>query len=338
MLRKSSGLSVLILLPLALAGCGGGAGSSASRITLTQTPDRTYMVGAPVAASFTLEDPAKPASVQNKTVALAWSGTGAFSGPPASATTDATGAFTLDLTGQTAGAVTLTATLPDGRAAFMTLTVDLLTIALANGTPNPAVDGTSTITAAVMVNGVAAPSRSVAWTWKTKGGSQAPQAGGSSSTDANGETTYTQGNVGFAASAEPRRTVTVTATADGVSQSVDVQFGAALPDGFIVLSPMRNMNWSSAKSYCVNLGGTLPRVNHSDSTSVSSPIDGFGNPGSQWPAELPADQSYWTGTHNAYFPLPDYYVFGISCNADGQVMIHNIYSIESTRITTVCVP
>ncbi len=334
---------MLTLLPLALAGCGNDGSASPitpSPITLTQTPDRTYLVGTPVAASFTLDDPVKPASVQNTAVALAWSGTGAFSGPPASATTDATGVFTLDLTGQTAGTVTLEATLPDGRAATTTLSVDplTLTLALANGTPNPAVNGTSTITATVMVNGVAAPGRSVAWMWKTKGGSQAQQAGGSSSTDANGEATYTQGNVGFAASAEPRRTITVTATADGESQSVDVQFGAALPDGFIVLSPMRNMNWSDAKSYCVNLGGTLPRVNHSDSTSVSSPIDGFGNPGSPWPDDLPADQSYWTGTHNAYFALPNYYVFGISCNADHQVMIHNIYSIESTGYATVCVP
>ena len=335
---KFAGSSVLAAILLTLAGCGGAGSSEPNPVSLTQTPAQTFTVSISKAASFTLADAVAPASVQEKTVTLAWSGTGAFSAPPASATTDAEGEFTLDLTGQTAGTATLTATLPDGRTATSSLSVeDLPTLDLANGTPNPAVDGSSTVTATVRVNGVASSGRTVTWTWKTKGGSQAQQTGDSAITDANGQTAYAQGNSGFTASAGPRRTITVTATVDGVSESVDVQFGAALPAGFIVLSPDKTMVWNDAKTYCTTLGGKLPRVANSESTSASSPIDGFGAPGDPWPAELP-DETYWTGTHNSYFPLPDYYVFGISRNSSGKVLIHNIYSTEDTGDTTSCVP
>jgi putative hemolysin len=214
---------------------------------------------------------------------------------------------------------------------------DVVTMSLANGTQNPAVDGSSTITATVSVNGAPSPGRSVTWTWKTKGGSQAEQAGDSTTTAADGQAAYAQGNAGFAAAAAPRRTITVTATVEDVSESVDVQFGAALPAAFMALSPDKTMVWSAAKTYCANLGGKLPRVANSDDTMASSPIDGFGMPGDPWLTELP-DATYWTGTHNSYFALPEYYVLGISRNSEGKVLIHNIYSTTATGNTVACVP
>ena len=139
---------------------------AASTLTLTRTDTQVLPVDSTVAGvSFTLSDDNAPASVQSKTVSLAWSA-GAFDSPPSSATTDASGNFSLSLKGQTAGAVTLTVTLPDGRTVTYGLTVAdyAITVAL-TGVDVVAIGGgfptatptQTTIKATVTLNGSAAP-------------------------------------------------------------------------------------------------------------------------------------------------------------------------------------
>jgi|GEM_PF-2989361 len=79
------------------------------------------------------------------------------------------------------------------------------------------------------------------------------------------------------------------------------------PAGFIALSESA-MNWDDAKAFCQQQGGSLPRINDSDSFGVPSrgdKIDGFGAPGATWPSGLPRNppsNRYWTGTENSGNP------------------------------------
>ena len=94
-------------------------------LSLVQDVAQTFPVGTAVnSVVFTLTDAANPASVQNQTITLSWSGTGAFTTPPTSVTTDSSGKFTLpSLTGGAGGTVTLTVTLPDNRTASCDLAI-----------------------------------------------------------------------------------------------------------------------------------------------------------------------------------------------------------------------
>ena len=230
--------------------------------------------------------------------------------------------------GSSSGTVTLQA--GDTEQTFTVNVGSVFSLSLANGTPNPAVGGTSSITATLTEGGTAASGAAITWTWKIKGGGQTQQAGASSTTDGSGQNAYTVSNTDTG-----QRTITVTATANGVSQSVDVQFGAALPSGFIALSP-GTMDWATAGTYCTNQGGRLPKVNSSTSYPSSSytgtePVDGFGHLGDLWPSGLPSD-GYWTGTEDSGGPGYSWIVDG----GGGSVFAFNVIQSYSYRV--VCVP
>ena len=109
---------------------------NASNLQLIQTPVKTFPVGADVnGVSFTLTDNGQ--AVPSASLSLSWSGAGAFASPPSSINTDGSGAFSLNLKGQTAGSVTLTATLPDSRMVTCTLTVSTATLSLTADGSNP---------------------------------------------------------------------------------------------------------------------------------------------------------------------------------------------------------
>ena len=74
------------------------------------------------------------------------------------------------------------------------------------------------------------------------------------------------------------------------------------PSGFITLSESP-MTWADAKAFCQQQGGSLPRINNSDSWNgdTEAAIDGFGASGDPWPSGLP-DDLYWTGTAYTDFP------------------------------------
>ena len=203
------------------------------------------------------------------------------------------------------------------------------TISLSNGTPNPVVSGSSVITATVTdAGGNPVSGKTVTFTWKVKGGSQVQQAGGSDTTDASGKAAWTLNGTG------DQRTITVTATVDGVSQSVEVQFGSALPSGFIALASS-TMNWAAAGSYCANQGGKLPLIDGQTSISTvpdGTPTEGFGSRGATWPAGLPSD-NYWTGTARTGLPGMSWFVL----DGGGNVDVHWEREDQGT-LRVVCVP
>ncbi|GHU17352.1 hypothetical protein FACS189475_01050 [Betaproteobacteria bacterium] len=174
--------------------------------------------------------------------------------------------------------------------------------------------------------------QNVVFSWKVTGSSQAPQTDATSGTDASGQATYTLNGSG------DRRTITVTATLQSDSSktaSVDIQFGAALPSGFIALSSSAS-NWSGAGAYCASQGGRLPRIKGLDSlatTAVSSgdAVDGFGTLDGPWPSALPSG-SFWTGTE-----LTDYtgisWIVGVSGG-----YVDWLGGSQAVVVRVVCVP
>ena len=155
---RIAALIAAVVFTFGLAACGGGGGGGTSGggspptptpLILAQSPPQTFTVGATASGVvFTLSDTDNPATVRNKTVTLTWSGAGVFASPPATATTDGSGQFTLDLTGQTVGLAKLTVTLPspDNRSANCNLnvTAPLPPLNLVQITPQPVSVGATT--------------------------------------------------------------------------------------------------------------------------------------------------------------------------------------------------
>ncbi len=205
-------------------------------------------------------------------------------------------------------------------------------ITLVAGTPVAGVSGSSVMTATVTNGGTPVSGQNVVFTWKVKGGGQSQQTGATSGTDASGEATYTLNGSG------DQRTITVTATLqsdNSKTDTADVQFGAALPSGFIALAGS-SMNWSEAGSYCTSQGGKLPRVNNTNSYPTSSYIgnelvDGFGSINSAWPSGLPG-AFYWTGTVDTDYPGNSWSVTGLG----GSVLAG--FGGQSVGNRVVCVP
>ena len=134
-MKKSSRTGIFGIIALVavsaftLCACGDSDNRGAGPVGLLLNTPQIFNVGATAnGVSFILADPANPVSVQNKTVTLQWDGPGAFTTPPITAITDASGQFTLDLTGEIIGSVTLTVTLPapDNREASCILSVGAL--------------------------------------------------------------------------------------------------------------------------------------------------------------------------------------------------------------------
>lgn len=123
--------------------------TAATVLSLIQDSPQNFPIGLAVNnVAFTLTDNGQP--VQNASLTLAWSNTGgAFNAPPTTATTDGSGKFTLtSLTGQTAGNVTLTATLPgpDNRTVTCALSIVVAPYVLSFDQPggySPAFSGLS---------------------------------------------------------------------------------------------------------------------------------------------------------------------------------------------------
>jgi len=208
-------------------------------------------------------------------------------------------------------------------------------ITLSAENSNPDMDGASLMTATVSKNGVPVSGQRVVFTWHVKGGSQTPQPGATSTTNANGQAAYMLNN---AAHQGGHKTITVTAILYGVSSisaTADVLFGQTLPSGFIAMNETR-MSRDTAQDYCASNGGKLPLVSGSDSLSfpitADASVEAFGRRGIPWPSDL-AVNGYWTGTLVSNLP-------GFSWNAYGAGGYVNINITPSRGVTdrVVCVP
>lgn len=227
--------------------------------------------------TFTLLRNGQPAS-DGTSVSLGYGGAGAFTSPPGSASVSGgSGQFTLNLTGQTAGAVTVTATI-GGKTAQCTVTVNLAdyTISLSASPTSTGVSGSSTLTATVTKNDVAVSGETVNFSWVVAGTSTS-QGSGSASTSSGTATHSLTGSGGH-------RTLTVTATLQSdssKSDTADVQFGDTLPAAIIAKMDNQTDTWSTANAYCQSQGGSLPNVN----TAFDS--------------NLPMQTVYWGSDSNA---------------------------------------
>lgn len=123
----------------------------------------------------------------------------------------------------------------------------------------------------------------------------------------------------------------------------------ARANGFIALSE-NSMNWTDAVAWCQQQGGSLPRINNSDSLPFgdvpivqvkryfdSSSIDGFGTSRRLWfDVGLPTPACYWTGTEiSSSHPSLDGQVYIVG-GIDG-VSIYGPGS-KSNLYRVVCVP
>ena len=178
-------------------------------------------------------------------------------------TADGTYTFTVTVT-DSAGPTAATAS----KAFSLKVNAAPYAITLSASDSNPAVGGSSVMTATVTNNSVAASGENVVFTWKVKGGSQGQQTGATVSTDNSGVATYTLDN-NLGGYSGIQRTVTVTATVQSdtsKSATADVQFGGALPSGFIVGPGGKNgdsfvgkeLDWFAATAFCQAQGGQLP--------------------------------------------------------------------------------
>ena len=191
---------------------------------------------------------------------LLLSNNGTLTGTP---TADGTYTFTVTVT-DSAGPTAATAS----KAFSLKVNAAPYAITLSASDSNPAVGGSSVMTATVTNNSVAASGENVVFTWKVKGGSQGQQTGATVSTDNSGVATYTLDN-NLGGYSGIQRTVTVTATVQSdtsKSATADVQFGGALPSGFIVGPGGKNgdsfvgkeLDWFAATAFCQAQGGQLP--------------------------------------------------------------------------------
>ena len=223
----------------------------------------------------------------------------------------------------------------DGKEFSLTVGAASYVITLSAGTPNPAVGGSSVMTATVTNSSVAASGENVVFTWKVKGGSQGQQTGATVSTDANGVATYTLSNNSLDSYSNAQRTITVTAKLQSdtsKSATADVQFGAGLPTGFIAYAGDSNkMSWPDAKNYCVSQGGKAPLFNNSTSWDGNGTwtVDGFGN--GTWPSGLPTDD-YWSGTGFSGNPKQSWLVRFYDGKVNGGV------GVQDYDARVVCVP
>ena len=293
---------------------------TAASYGLTATPTELPFNKATL-VTFTLNrnDAAAPSGVS-----VTLSGPSDLTISPTSATTLDGGTFTATLKGMSTGGKTVTATV-DGQTANASLTVKALPdgLTLAASSANPGESASSTLTATLVIGGMPASGKTVTFKWIVKGTTK-QQGSGTAITDANGVATYTLSGTG------DRRTLTVTATAEGKSDSKDVQFGAALPSGFIVLAGALK-NWADADTYCVAQGGKLPRINRSPSWDGKgfSTLDGFGT--GIWPSDLPVG-NYWTGTG---FSGDTTRAWNVGDNG-GYVSVRNVSKNNIYRVA--CVP
>jgi hypothetical protein len=205
-------------------------------------------------------------------------------------TTDNEGKATLELTNwdSTPRTITVTVTVKAGDKSdtidvkFVLPPVDK--VELDNGTPNPAVNGSSLLTATVTGKEMPLSGKDVTWYWKVKDAIGDFQAILETNTITNdsGETQYMFSND------QGHRTITVKAEAEGVfSDEVDIQFGIGLPDWVLAIAE-RSMHWADANAYCTAQGGSILSAG-SDNKNPKLP-DGFALPSSAPNGE------YWTST------------------------------------------
>ena len=251
-----------------------------STLTLTQDAPQTFTVGATVNnVSFTLADSANPALVHNASVSLSWGGTGSFVTPSTTVTTDGSGKFTLNLTGQTAGTVTLTATL-NGQSTSCSLTVATPVLDLSVGYNRTSFvssdfSATATITATatdasgnnVTINNgditwtVESSSITAAWWGNRSAGNMNGLTWGATALSLNaaqGALTTVSGTAPTGASAlltdiVGSRTVVLKAamTINGTptEKTINVSFGAG-PLSVFKSKPEGSMNWANAGNTC----------------------------------------------------------------------------------------
>jgi hypothetical protein len=164
---------------------------------------------------------------------------------------------------------------------------------------------------AKVVNNHNTPVEGVAVSW-SYGNAQS----GSPSTSLSGTTTVGDGTTTSPSvpyTSGEQRTVTVKATVGGVSDTVNVQYGADLPSGFIAYAGENNKKgWVAAGEYCTSQGGSLPA------------------PGSYSVGGMPTGVYWSSGEVGA-----DVAAFLIS---DGSILYYDGGAFKTSQYQVVCVP
>ena len=232
--------------------------------------------------------------------------------PPGAQNTNASGQITVaTLTAKTAGTQTVSATV-DGKTVSVDFTVsaggsytfDLSALTL---------DASGNLGGTILVQQGGSPTNNVAVTlsYATAGGT-----GSATSTDISLGNTGSDGKVTASGNVSALvRKVAFIAKAGGNSSATKELTVGTVPSGFLTGKSLSYMNNSAAQTYCASHGGKLPRVNNSNSASVTdimlsgpTSVDGFGT--SAWPAGLPGDPGdpYWTSTTVTEIPDYNFYI------------------------------
>ena len=197
-------------------------------------------------------------------------------------------------------------------------------------------------------NGAPISGVSVTLLYKTHGGfgtAQATSVNLSGTTDNNGDLTVS-GNVNLT----PRKIVIAASVGSSSSSYSATQYTiGTLTSGFLTGPSLDDsggatvMDWVTARQYCANHGGKLPKIQNADAltfeevTSPGGSVDGFGALGDPWPgAPFPpysgsGADGFWTDTLDGDDPDISWVVF-----EDGKVLSGSIEQGFDLRVA--CVP